>query len=150
MLSFVHATEHFTFKDWKQQIKLNKTIFESEAHNAFVDIYVNQKAEKAYKTRATIFPVGSIVYKPLYTDANKSELAIVVVMQKMPPGYDSEHGDWWYGVYDETGSDGYHKGKIKSCIKCHEQAKKTDYMFSNDVMDKIETGKVIKQVLPVY
>lgn len=146
----VYAKEHVTFKDWMHQIKLNKTIFESEAHNAFVDIYVNKKAEKAYKTRATVYPVGSIVYKPLYSDAKKSELAIVVIMQKMEKGYDSDHGDWWYGVYDETGTDGYHKGRIKSCIKCHEQAKHTDYMFSEDVMDKIEKGKAIKNVLPSY
>jgi len=26
-------------------------------------------------------------------------------MVKMPPGYDSENSDWWYGVYDASGMD---------------------------------------------
>ena len=29
------------------------------------------------------------------------------------------------------------QGKIKSCIKCHTQAKETDYMFSESVMYNI-------------
>jgi hypothetical protein len=44
---------------------------------------------------------------------------------------------WWYGVYDETGMEGSHQGKIKSCIKCHTQAKETDYMFSESVIESI-------------
>jgi hypothetical protein len=150
MLFSLQATEHLTFRDWKDQIKLNQKIFESEAHNAFVDIFVNKKAEQAYKNRASSYPVGAIVYKPLYSDAKKTELSIVVIMQKMAQGYDQANGDWWYGVYDASGTEGYHKGRIKSCIKCHAQVKETDYMFSNDVMDKIEKGKAIKNVLPIY
>ena len=142
------ATEHFTFTEWPQQIKLNKERLESEGHNAFVDIYVNKIAEKAYKTRAKLFPVGSISYKPLFYNATKKEPSMIVVMKKMQKGYDPKHNDWWYGVYDVPGQKAYYKGRIKSCIKCHAQVAETDYLFSQTVMDKIEHGKELMLVLP--
>ena len=122
---------------------------ESGSHNAYVDIYVNKAAEAAYRERKALFPVGSEVYKPLYATPEKKEIALLVIMRKMAPGYDNEHNDWWYGVYDGSGRVGYHKGKIRSCIACHAQARETDYMFSSSVMDRIEHGREMEPVLPV-
>ena len=52
-------------------------------------------------------------------------------------GYDPKNSDWWYGVYDETGTEGWYTGIIKSCIHCHETARKTDYLFTQSVMFEI-------------
>lgn len=142
------ATEHFTFSEWPQQIKLNKERLESEGHNAFVDIYVNKIAEATYKTRGKLFPVGSISYKPLFYDATKKVPSMLVVMKKMPKGYDPKNQDWWYGVYDVAGKKGYYQGRINSCIKCHAQVAETDYLFTQTVMDKIEHDKELMLVLP--
>jgi len=147
-VSFVFAKETFIFSEWSKQIKLNKERMESEGHNAFVDIYVNKKAEMTYRTRGKHYPVGSISYKPLFFKANSKTPSIVVIMKKMQKGYDPKHNDWWYGVYDETGKEAYYKGKITSCIKCHAQVSQTDYLFSQSVMDKIEHDKDIMLVLP--
>ncbi len=142
------AADKPQFKDWQSQIKLNDTVFESEAHNAYIDIYANALAAPFYRARSVSFPVGSVLYKPLYYSAKKEEIALLVIMKKMASGYDVKHNDWWYGVYDATGSEAYHTGRVKSCIACHQQASKTDYMFSPSVMDHIEKGKAIKAVLP--
>ena len=127
----------FTFSQWKHLHKLNTEALESNAHRAWFDMYVNTLAKKAYVEKSSIFPVGSIVVKPLYSDLKRSETAKLTIMIKMEQGYDAENGDWWYGVYDKTGREGYNQGKIKSCIKCHRIAKETDYMFSESTMESI-------------
>jgi hypothetical protein len=94
-------------------------------------------AKKAYIDKSNLFPVGSIIVKPLYPDLKRSETAKLTIMIKMEKGYDTENGDWWYGVYDETGMEGWYQGKIQSCIKCHAKAKETDYLFSKDVIQSM-------------
>jgi hypothetical protein len=127
----------FTFPRWKSLHKLNTEALESNAHRAWFDMYVNTLAKKAYVEKLSLFPVGSIVLKPLYPDSQRSETAKLTIMIKMEKGYDTENGDWWYGVYDESGREGKHQGKIQSCIKCHTIAKETDYMFSESTMESI-------------
>lgn len=124
----------FTFPDWKNLHKLNTEALASGSHQAWVDIYVNELAKKAYIEKWRLFPVGSIVVKPIYSDQERSETSKLTIMVKMEKGYDSDNADWWYGVYDESGTEVWHQGKIESCIKCHTRAKETDYMFSESVM----------------
>ena len=127
----------FTFPDWKNLHKLNTDALLSDSHSAWFDIYINELAKKAYIQQWSLLPVGSIVIKPLYSDSQRSETSKLTIMIKMEKGYDRDNGDWWYGVYDETGMEGSYQGKIKSCIKCHAQGKETDYMFSESVMESI-------------
>lgn len=131
-----HKNE-FIFPGWKSLHKLNTEVLESHAHRAWFDLYVNTLAKKAYTEKLSLFPVGSLVLKTHYLDAKRSGIAKLGIMLKMKNGYDAEHGDWWYGVYDETGMKGSYQGKIKSCIKCHMQVKETDYMFSESMMENI-------------
>ena len=127
----------FTFPHWKSLHKLNIEVLKSHAHRAWFDMYANTLAKKAYVEKLSLFPVGSIVLKTLYPDPKRSETAKLTIMIKMEKGYDTENADWWYGVYDETGMEGYNQGKIKSCIKCHRKVKETDYMFSESIMESI-------------
>ena len=134
-------TDHknqFTFPHWKNLHKLNTEPLKSDSHRAWFDIYINALAKKAYIQQWNLLPVGSIVVKPLYTDQDRSETSKLTIMIKMEKGYDRDNGDWWYGVYDETGMEERYQGKIKSCIKCHAHGKETDYMFSESVMESID------------
>lgn len=148
LLSVVNAEKSPNFSNWRGQIKLNIEAFESEAHNAFTDIYVNSKALNAYTMRKKLFPVGSVVLKPLFKTAKKEFQTLLMLMKKMPKGYDSKNGDWWYGVYGQSGKQAYYQGKLNSCIACHKQGEKTDYVFSNSVMDHIEKNTPIEPILP--
>jgi len=129
---------HFIFPKWKEFHKLNKGLLRSHAHHAMVDIYTNDIATTPYIEKKTSFPEGSIILKPLYKEKDRGYLARLVVMVKMHKGYDTKHNDWWYGVYNKTGTTVWFEGKIKSCIKCHEIAKKTDYLFTESVMEEID------------
>jgi len=132
----------FTFPWWRSMNLLNVVPIESDAHNAYVDIYVNDIAKETYVKQKKEFPIGSIIIKPLYPTEKREELARLTIMMKMDRGYDSENGDWWYGVYDELGVDGWYQGKIKSCIKCHKMVKHTDYLFTQSVMEQISFQNV--------
>lgn len=138
LFAYRYQLPDFDVRGWKSWYKLNPEILESEAHAAMVDIFVNEKAKKPYETEASVYPVGAIVVKPLYADAKRGECVRIVVMVKMPAGYDSENGDWWYGVGDETGSEMYYQGKLRTCIACHKAVEETDYMFSKSVMGRIK------------
>ena len=127
----------FIFPKWKEFYKLNKEILHSHGHNAFVDIYLNDIAKTPYINEHTNFPKNSIIIKPLYADEQRKYLARIVVMIKMDKGYDTKHNNWWYGVYDKTGTKVAHEGKIQSCIKCHEMTKHTDYLFTTAVMEEV-------------
>lgn len=128
----------YTFPRWRSLHKLNTAAMESDAHRAWIDLYVNDLAKEPYKRKSDRYPEGAIVLKPLFPDKERSSVARLVVMIKMEEGYDSENGDWWYGVYDKSGMEGWYSGKIASCIKCHKHAADTDYMFSQSVMEEIE------------
>ena len=99
---------------------------------------LNKKAVDAYVEIKPLFPVGSEVFKPLYSDAEGKEFARLVIMVKMEEGYDSDNGDWWYGVYDESGTEMAYEGRIPECIRCHKMAIETDYLFSRSVMKKLD------------
>jgi len=131
------SNNQFTFPRWKSLHKLNTEALKSDSHRAWVDIYVNILAKKAYVEKLSLFPMGSIVLKPIYPDPLRSETTRLTIMIKMEKGYDPENADWWYGVYDETGMEAWHQGKIKSCINCHKYGKEKDYMFSESVMERI-------------
>jgi len=130
--------QYFTFPKWKETYDLTKGIIESDAHNAYVEILMNNKAVEAYVEIKPLFPVGSRVFKPLYSDKEGKEFARLVIMEKMKPGYDTSNGDWWYGVYDESGMEMAYEGRIPECISCHTMAKETDYLFSRSVMKKLK------------
>ncbi|MEN4045004.1 cytochrome P460 family protein [Sulfurimonas sp. NWX367] len=133
------ASQDFIFPKWRELHKINKALLHSHDHHAAVDIYTNEIATKPYIEQQSFFPEGSVILKPLYKkNSRRSYLARLVVMVKMHKGYDTKNSDWWYGVYDKTGTDVWFEGKIKSCIQCHEIAKKSDYLFTEKVMEEIE------------
>lgn len=135
--AYAYQKPDFDVRDWKSWHKLNPDILDSEAHAAMVDIYVNDIAKQPYETEAAVYPVGAMVVKPLYRDANRKECVRIVVMVKMPAGYDPKNGDWWYGVGEESAEEMYYQGKLRTCIACHKAVEATDYMFSKSVMGKI-------------
>jgi hypothetical protein len=129
--------EVMVFPNWKKHYNLTPDIIESDGHNAYVRIYLNEKAKDAYINVEPRFKEGSKVFKPLYADPEGKFFARLVIMVKMYEGYDSDNGDWWYGVYDESGTKMWYEGRIPECIDCHAMAKETDYLFARSVMKKL-------------
>ncbi|MEZ4398586.1 MAG: cytochrome P460 family protein [Kofleriaceae bacterium] len=113
---------------WASWTKVNAARFTSKGHRQVpVDVYVEPAFVAAYRDLGATAPVGLRVVKAQH-DA-QGQVAALTVMGKMPAGYDPANGDWYYGVYDATGTKATREGKLASCIACHAQAAAHDYLF---------------------
>jgi hypothetical protein len=84
------------------------------------------------------YPECAKIVKSHYFDVEGTQIDSLTVMVKMPSGYDTENGNWWYGMYDKSGTIAKKQGRLFSaCISCHRGAAKTDYLFSEEVMSEV-------------
>jgi hypothetical protein len=130
------ACGELTFEDWESWTKINSDAQPSEGHgNKWVDIYVNDLSESTYRSAGSPYALCSVVLKASYFSADRGLLGGLAAMVKMPAGYDSQNGDWWYGSFDKSGVTTKDAGRIEECIACHRQAAATDFMFSKEVLE---------------
>lgn len=116
---------------WKTWTKVSSETFKSKhPQKPWVDVYVTTAHADAYKAMAGGFPQGMGVVKVQYLDDGGKPGAMknITVMAKMAPGYDAEHGDWYYAAMSPDASTTMVEGKVESCINCHDSAD-TDYLF---------------------
>jgi hypothetical protein len=73
-------------------------------------------------------PEGSVSVKEEYADEAGTTLNDLTVMKKVP-GYDPDHGDWFWAMYMPDGSVGM-SGKVDMCYGCH-AASPTDYLHTD-------------------
>lgn len=115
--------------DWPSWTKINTERFESGGHKAaWVDIYTEPQHADAYKALGGTMPIGFRVVKAQYKTKDATEASGLTVMGKMEAGYDPENGDWFYGVYDATGTKAIKQGKLGMCLECHDADEDTDYL----------------------
>lgn len=104
--------------------KVNKARMISQGHATGrweIDVWANDLAAKAIAERARAVPVGAIVVVEHYERSTDKARGPVMVMEKRPPGFSKEHGDWRWAV---VGSQGQlvKDGLIESCAGCHDDA----------------------------
>ncbi|MEE9543939.1 MAG: cytochrome P460 family protein [Thermodesulfobacteriota bacterium] len=125
-----------TFADWQSWKKLNTTPLLSKGHgDIYVDIYVDDRAKETYLTASSLYPECARIVKAQYNDKSAAKkVDELTIMVKMAEGYDPDYNDWWYARYEPTGTKAIASGKMGTeCRVCHEQASKTDYLFSKEV-----------------
>jgi hypothetical protein len=98
-----------------------------------ITVYVNTVGEKAMM-KGGAFPVGSVIVKEKSNSAAPLEawdgrVVLSTVMIKREAGYNPACGDWQFAAInaDATKTDG--DGKLESCMKCHKEQAKKDYVF---------------------
>jgi hypothetical protein len=100
-----------------------------EVHgNRFCDVYVTENANNILRSGNGTYPVGSTIVKAKYPDAKRSKIELFTVMRKRIAGYDPTHGDWEYSVVDGDAEHVLARGRIESCISCHDQYARTDFV----------------------
>lgn len=132
--SSCESETEMTFEDWPQWTKVNKNPI--TGHDAeWTFIHVDDLAEATYLAATAPYPECATIVKAEYTDSSLSTVSKLAIMVKMSAGYDPDHADWWYGMYDQTGTKASMQGKIAFCIECHKDASATDYLFSKEVLE---------------
>lgn len=122
------STPELDFSGWRSLTKISKTPFASKGHKgAMVAVYVTAAAAEQYRKLQGTYAEGTQVVK---THLKSGKVQKLLVMQKMPAGYDPDNGDWFYGVYSPDGKKQMAGGKLKMCVSCHDaQGSDTDYVI---------------------
>jgi len=103
-----------TFTDYALGTKVNDNPI--KGHEVWVNIYVNDLAQENYLSASgDLFPACSKIVKTHLEDPESETVSAVTVMVKMPPGYDPNHHDWWWGMYDKNGKVAVESGKVQVC-----------------------------------
>lgn len=102
----------------------------SPHHAPAVRVYANSAAAAHLREGHGPLPVGAVVIKEKWWDEKAASPHAYAAMIKRDAGFDPDHGDWEY-VYVTQGEDGrrVQRGRIASCVECHERAVKSDYLF---------------------
>ena len=98
------------------------------ASPAYCHVYVTKDATKPMESGKGEYPRGSVIIKAKLKEKTSDDAVLYTIMQKMEEGYDGKHGDWEYSVLDGASHRVLARGKIDSCIECHEQYASTDYV----------------------
>jgi len=104
--------------------KLNASRFVSTGHASGrwdVDVWANALAVEALKVRSRDVPVGAIVVEEHYEKSGAAKAGPVMVMEKRPKGFATEHGDWRYAVVGSAGQL-VRDGMVESCAGCHDDS----------------------------
>ena len=123
------------YRAWK---RLNTTPYISDQHGSqFVNVYLNDKSSDFFTASADQpMPVGSIVIKDSISAVESGGISRgpLFTMEKMPPGFAPEFGNWRYAMimpngklFGMTGGDG--NRAVEFCGECHLQVAERDHLF---------------------
>ncbi len=96
-----------------------------------ITVYVNKVGEKAME-KGGKFPVGSVIVKEKLEESFKTPV-LSTVMIKREKGYNPKCGDWQFASIDAFTTKVTMDGKLESCMFCHQDQAKRDYVFKTYV-----------------
>jgi hypothetical protein len=128
-----------SWSDWKSFTNVSPGPWISKTHGKrFVEIYVNDVALEAYKSRETALPVGSIVVKPSWEneDGKPGADGPLFVMEKMAAGFAPDSDDWLY-VFQWQNPPEKWAAKIGTNVDWRSPSEKIEYCSDcHDVLDR--------------
>lgn len=101
-----------------------------------ITVRVNKTGEAAMMRGGT-FPVGSVIVKEKLSQLDPSAAArsdkpipeLSTVMIKRATGFNPKCGDWEFAVLDSSGSKVTDQGKLPTCMSCHVEMSKQDFVY---------------------
>ena len=125
-------------EDYQSWSRYNRVPYVSATHgNRFVNNYANKTAS-AYGRyeKAGILPVGSVIAKDTFTISEDGTVrpGPLMIMEKMPEGFNYVSGDWRYAVIMPDGSllgetRGESAQSVAFCIGCHLVKERFDHLY---------------------
>ncbi len=117
------------YQDWNQTPDWTGVQYSWRgAHGPAVQIWYDGRARSGVE-QGKDYANGSMLVKEAYNDPEGTQLASVTVLKKID-GYDPEHNDWFFAVYDPATGESAASGKVDFCISCHEAAEHDYVMFT--------------------
>jgi hypothetical protein len=110
------------------RVAYNTNIHEGSATPAYCHVYVTADGKEPMASGKGHYPLGAVIVKAKLDSEKSRDPVLYTVMRKMEEGYDAAHGDWEYAVLDGPSERVLARGRIDSCIECHQQYAATDYV----------------------
>lgn len=93
-----------------------------------IHVFINSTSAAAFKDPASRFPVGTVVIKQKFPTVNAKEADFYTGMLKREAGFNPTCGDWEFFTLSGDRRAVTARGRIESCIDCHRQYAKTDFV----------------------
>lgn len=101
----------------------------SEVHGPrYCEIYINKESLPVIQEGRSDYPVGTIIVKWKFDKEQGGSRELATIMRRMPSGYAEEHGNWEYAVVNSDATQVLARGRIDSCMNCHDHYKKTGFV----------------------
>ncbi|EGJ48948.1 cytochrome P460 family protein [Desulfocurvibacter africanus] len=125
---YTYMTKTSSYQQWGLWPGKDKLYQGTQPHGALLTTYVNELAAKALKDhkQAQGLPDGSMIVKENYSP-DKKLMAVTAMYKKQ--GFAPQSGDWFWIKWMPDGKIEA-AGEVGDCLKCHEQAKGSDYLFT--------------------
>ena len=102
----------------------------------YLTVYVNPIGQNAMMKGGT-FPFGSVIVKEKREEGNRLDgngpVVLSTVMIKREKGYNPACGDWEFAAMNPKATKTDGEGKLESCMKCHQEVAKKDFVFRSYV-----------------
>lgn len=96
--------------------------------NHYIHVYISTNAVKSARMVPRSYPVGTVVLKEKMTASKSKQPELYTGMLKREKGYNPNAGDWEFFTVSGDAKRITARGKIDSCIDCHKNYQKTDYL----------------------
>lgn len=114
-------------------------IMTPSAHPEMKDVYFNDAAAEGFDAAEASFSFphadGSVFVKETL-DPDSLEVTVLAVMRKVE-GFDADHGDWEWGMWERNGDGLFEGGWLEleagqeMCAECHSRMADNDFTFVN-------------------
>lgn len=94
----------------------------------YCEVYITKDSLPMIQKGIDDYPIGTIIVKWKFDKKEGGSRELATVMRKMPPGYSVQHGDWEFAVVNANATQVLARGRIDSCMNCHDNYKTTGYV----------------------
>jgi Cytochrome P460 len=95
---------------------------------AAIQVYVTPESFASFVNEEAKFPVGTIILKEKFPTMDAKAAELYTGMLKREKGYNPKAGDWEFFVLTGDRNAVTARGRIDSCMDCHQQYAKSDFV----------------------
>ena len=104
----------------------------------WIDVFVPPGGTNAMTTGKGTYPEGTMILKQKYLDEKATETELFTGMLKREQGYNPDAGDWEFFMLNASGTMVTARGKIESCVECHQKYAATDFVARDYLKDRVK------------
>lgn len=106
----------------------------------YINVFVNAKGiQEMTQKKKPAFPAGTMILKEkmgsFRDSSNVAPAELFTIMIKREKGYNPSCGDWEFATVDVKSAE-VKRGKITSCMGCHVNYTRSDFISSRKYLDK--------------